>query len=127
MSTAFNPSRGLVIVTVQVYGPDGDTVARLALDTGALGTLISPAILVTVGYDMSQAPEHVRIVTASRTERVPRLVLNQITALGQTQADVPTLCHALPAATQVDGVLGLDFIRGQRLVVDFRTGHVTLE
>lgn len=127
MSTAFNASRGLVIITAQIYGPDGDTVARLALDTGSLGTLISPAILVTVGYDTSQATEHVRIVTASSTERVPRLVLHQITALGQTQANVTTPCHALPAATQVDGVLGLDFIRRQRLVVDFRMGRVTLE
>lgn len=127
MSTDFNPVRGLVIIAAQVYGPDGDALARLALDTGALGTLISPAILVTIGYDLSQATEHVSIVTASSTERVPRIVARQLTALGQTQSGVKIQCHALPAATKVDGVLGLDFIRGQRLVVDFRTGRVTLE
>jgi hypothetical protein len=27
----------------------------------------------------------------------------------------------------VDGVLGLDFFRGQRLVVDFQSGLVTVE
>ena len=127
MSTDFSPVRGLVIIAAQVHGPDGDALARLALDTGALGTLISPAILITVGYDPSQATEHVSIVTASSTERVPRILARQLTALGQTQSDVTIQCHALPAATKVDGVLGLDFIRGQRLGVDFRTGRVTLE
>ena len=127
MSIDFNPVRGLVIIAAQAYGPDGDTLARLALDTGALGTLFSLAILITIGYDPSQATEHVSIVTASSTERVPRIVARQLTALGRTQADVRIQCHALPAATKVDGVLGLDFIRGQRLVVDFRAGRVTLE
>jgi hypothetical protein len=32
----------------------------------------------------------------------------------------------LPAATSVEGVLGLDFLRGRALNIDFRTGQITL-
>jgi hypothetical protein len=37
------------------------------------------------------------------------------------------LCHTLPPSATVDGVLGLDFMRGSRLLVDLRIGEVTLE
>lgn len=127
MSSAFDPGDDLVIVTAQVHGPTADTVVRLALDTGAVGTLINPAILTAIGYDLSQTSQHVRIATASGIETVPRLVLSQFTALEQQQTDFLITCHTLPAETGVDGLLGLDFIRRQRLVVDFRTGRVTLE
>ncbi len=41
MSHAFNPDRGLVVVQAEVFGPSGSVVLRLALDTGATGTLIN--------------------------------------------------------------------------------------
>lgn len=127
MSSVFDPGDDLVIVTAQVDGPTADTVVRLALDTGAVGTVINPAILTAIGYDLTQAREHSRIVTASGIETVSRLVLSRFTALEQQRTDFLVTCHTLPAATGVDGLLGLDFIRRQRLVVDFRTGRVTLE
>jgi hypothetical protein len=36
------------------------------------------------------------------------------------------LSHALPPVAGVDGLLGLDFFRGQILTLDFRGGHITL-
>jgi hypothetical protein len=33
---------------------------------------------------------------------------------------------AMPVSLPVDGLLGLDFIRGQRLVIDYRAGEITL-
>ena len=127
MSVAFDSTQGLVIVLAQVYGPTGDTVVRLALDTGAVGTLINPVILAAIGYDLTQISDQIRIVTGSGIENVSRLVLQQIGSLGQTREEFLITCHSLPAATGVDGLLGLDFCRGQRLVVDFRAGEVTLD
>lgn len=53
--------------------------------------------------------------------------VEKIEALEQERRNFPILCHTLPPSATVDGVLGLDFFRGQRLVVDFRTGLVTVE
>jgi hypothetical protein len=32
----------------------------------------------------------------------------------------------LPPGAGVDGLLGLDFLRGQSLTIDFRSGEITL-
>jgi len=36
------------------------------------------------------------------------------------------LCHTLPPSAGVDGLLGLDFFRGQRVTIDFQHGEVTI-
>jgi hypothetical protein len=38
----------------------------------------------------------------------------------------PVICHDLPAALHVDGLLGLDFVRRYRLSVDFQAGFISL-
>ena len=52
--------------------------------------------------------------------------LAKISALGQDRIDFPVLAHTLPPGAGVDGLLGLDFFRGQFLTLDFRTGQITL-
>lgn len=51
MSVPFNPQHGLVMVRAAVDGPSGSAVFRLALDTGATGTVINVGMLVALGYD----------------------------------------------------------------------------
>jgi hypothetical protein len=51
MSCSFNPTRGLVVVQAELFGPSGSIILRLALDTGATGTLINVAPLTAIGYD----------------------------------------------------------------------------
>ncbi len=126
MSTRFWPNRGLVLVRAEVYGPLGHVEARLALDTGAVTTMIRTELLDRVGYDLSQPANQTRIVTASGMETVPRLTLSQITALGQTRTNMFIISYTLPAAAHVDGLLGLDYLRGQTLTIDFRQGLLTL-
>ena len=68
MSESFDGNRGLVIVPVELFGPSGSTIVRMALDTGASRTLINVAFLVTVGYDPSLEPERVQVTTGSGVE-----------------------------------------------------------
>jgi hypothetical protein len=39
MTYGFNPSKGLIIFSVRLFGPAGDMIVRLALDTEATSTL----------------------------------------------------------------------------------------
>ena len=127
MSTPFNPIQGLVIVAVNVYGPQGSGAAHLALDTGATETTISRSVLQAVGIDaMQMNTGFVRVVTDSGIISVPLVRLDRLDALGQQQTGFTVQAHTLPGSLPIDGVLGLDFIRGYRLVVDFRTGYVVL-
>ena len=126
MSVPFNPQQGLVMVRAAVDGPSGSAVFRLALDTGATGTVINVGMLVALGYDPALALARIQVTTGSGVEFVPRIPLNKIVTLGQERTNFPVLAHTVPPSAGVDGLLGLDFFRGQSLTVDFRTGQVTL-
>jgi hypothetical protein len=54
------------------------------------------------------------------------LIILEIAALGQQHTDLPVLAHTLPPTSGVDGLLGLDFLRRCRIVIDFRRGQIVL-
>jgi predicted aspartyl protease len=109
-----------------VFGPLGSIVLRLALDTGATATMINVAPLVTIGCDPSLSPDRVQVTTGSGVEYAPRVEVNRIKALGQERTLFSVLSHTLPASATIDGLLGLDFLRGQKLTIDFRQADVSL-
>jgi hypothetical protein len=41
MTYGFDPTQGLIIVPVRLFGPSGDMIVRLVLDTGATSTLVN--------------------------------------------------------------------------------------
>ena len=125
MTYSFDPRRGLVVVQAEVFGPSGSIVLRLALDTGATGTMINVAPLTGVGYDPSLAPTRVQVTTGSGIEFAPRITVTRMRTFGQERIDFPVLAHTLPPSASVDGLLGLDFLRGQVVTVDFRQGRIS--
>ena len=128
MSESFNAKRGLILVRAELLSPSNRiVVVRLALDTGASGTLINVGPMVTAGYDPALAPDRVQITTGSGVEYVPRLPVVRFKALGQERKNFLVLSHTLPPSAQVDGLLGLDFLRDQELIIDFRNGLLTLK
>lgn len=126
MSFLFDPQQGLIIVHAELWGPSGSGVLRLALDSGATGTVVNVGMLVAIGYDPALIPGRVQITTGSGIEFVPRVILDRINALGHERSRFPVLGHTLPPSAGVDGLLGLDFFRGQSLIIDFRAGQLTL-
>src|SRR5262245_33085276 len=70
MTYGFNPSQGLIIVPVRLFGPAGDMIVRLALDTGATSTLINSEIMVLLGYDPAASPDRIQVTTGSRSNSV---------------------------------------------------------
>ena len=127
MSQSFDPNDRLVLVTARLSGPRSEGGFQFALDTGATYTIISSHVAALLGYDPAAAGERARLTTASGIEYVPRIVVNKVQALGLERMGFAVLCHTLPPSARVDGLLGLDFLRGHRLVLDFRNGVVSLE
>src|SRR3954470_21099181 len=111
MSFPFDPKKGLVVVRAELWGPAGSAVLRLALDTGATGTVVNVGMLVAVGYDPALAPDRFQVTTGSGVEFVPRITLDKVVALGQERTAFPVLGHTLPPSSGIDGLLGLDFFR----------------
>jgi predicted aspartyl protease len=123
---SFDRHEGLVIVRAELFGPSGSIVVRLALDTGATSTTVNAGLLNTIGYDPALVPDRVQLTTGSAVEYAPRLPVNKIEALGQERVNFPVVAHTLPPTASVDGLLGLDFFRGQELKLDFRQGVIML-
>jgi hypothetical protein len=126
VSFSFNPARALVRVRAEITGPTGAVVVNLALDTGAVATVISSTRLILPGYDPASFGSPVRLTTASQIVQAFRLPVLSLTALGQTRSNLLVAAHNLPASASVDGVLGLDFLRGHILTIDFVKGEITL-
>ena len=127
MSIAFNPAGNTVPVAVQLAGPGGIAAATLIIDTGATWTIIARDVALRLGYAPDAAMARAQIITASGRESAPIITVQRITAIDTEKRDFPILCHNLPTGAPVDGVLGLDFFRGQKLTIDFRAGLATLE
>ena len=126
MTYPFNARKGLVIVSCEIAGRTGNILLRLALDTGATGTLVSAGPLAAVGYDPSLSPDRLQVTTGSGVEYAPRVVVDRIRALGHEYRSFPLIAHTIPASARVDGLLGLDFLRGLRLNLDFQMGTISL-
>lgn len=88
--------------------------------------MINVAPLATIGYDPSLASERIQVTTGSGVEYAPHVPVVRIKAMGQDRSYFPVLAHTLPPSASIDGLLGLDYLRGQVLTIDFRQGTVSL-
>ena len=127
MNFSFNAQRGPIVVWGQLFGSSGSIILRLALDTGATKTTINVAPLTAIGYDPSLAPDRVQVTTGSGVEFAPRVLVRSIQILKQKRNFFPVLAHTLPPTASVDGLLGLDFFRGQILTINFQRGIISLD
>ena len=78
----FNANRGLIIIPAELFGPTGSIVLRLALDTGATGTMINVGLLTAIGYDPSLTSDRVEVTTGSGVVYAPCFSVSRIKALG---------------------------------------------
>lgn len=124
MSFKFNSKEGLIVVPTRLYGPSGDTIVQLALDTGATGSLINWDVAVLIGYDPAIVKNRIQLTTGSGVEFAPRIEVSKVEALNRVQKKFAVICHTLPSSTNVDGLLGLDFFRGALLNIDLVNGVV---
>jgi len=125
MKIRFDPKQGLIVVPTRLYGPSTDAIVRLALDTGATSSMVNWDIAVFLGYDPASVKERIQVTTGSGVEFAPRIAVKRMEVPGRGLDNFPVLCHTLPPSTTVDGLLGLDFFRGIRLVIDLQTGAIS--
>jgi hypothetical protein len=127
MSVSFDPRGNLIIVTASVWGPNGSMTLRMALDTGSTSTILNATPLAFLGYELTNSADDAQLVTGSSVESAPCIVIERVDALEQSRKNLRVVCHTLPLSTRIDGLLGLDFLREQSLLIDFRTGEITLK
>jgi predicted aspartyl protease len=123
----FSPKNGLILVNALVKGPRSNGTLSLALDTGATFTLINQSRLLQMGYDLKENKDRTQIVTGSGIEFVSRINVESMSVLGIEHKDFQIICHTLPPSAGIDGLLGLNFFKQERLCIDFRANTLEVE
>lgn len=126
ISVPVEPAGGVGLIVVRL---NGTTDARMIVDTGAAFTIVSPAIASRLGLAVpADARQSVAHVAGGGRITMPRAVLASA-KVGSVAVEnlYVGVYDAFPNAPQVQGVLGLDFLRhfrvsfeqgGQRLVLE---------
>ena len=56
----------------------------------------------------------------------PVIMVQKLTAIGESIANIEVLCHDLPEDSKVDGLLGLNFLRHFDIDISFSNGTVDI-
>lgn len=126
MRLRFDPTRRLIVLPATVIGPAWSAIARMALDTGSTNTILNSDVLRIVGIEPATPVIPHELVTASVSAHYPEAHLPRIEALGKTAFNLRVACLDLPGELQLDGLLGMDFLAGSILTIDFKEGIVDL-
>lgn len=118
--------RGPLIIYVEVAGPRTSRLITMALDTGAVQTVIPVETALAIGYDPVKTRRRIEVVTASGVGLVPQLTVQAVRYLGHTVQNVEVICHDLPAQSPVKGLLGLNFLRHFNVHLNFLSNRIKL-
>jgi predicted aspartyl protease len=124
--TYFDLDLQLVVVIATLTGPRGPVRCHWAVDTGATDTHISPHVLQLAGYDTTALFDLVTLLTVGGRVTTGRIRVDRLRCLEQSATDFRVVCHTVTATTRIDGLLGLDFLRGRVVTLDFARGRIAL-
>ncbi len=95
----------------------------LALDTGASHTIIDLTKLLILGYRLSDSMGKVQFETAKGVVEAFVFKVKELTALGLARKDLVIYSYDFlgnDVLSDIDGVLGLDFLRETDLLISFK-------
>lgn len=124
----FDPRANAIVVPAMVTGL-GDILPKglhLVFDSGASLTTLPWEFLISLGYDPEASRRRRRVVTGSSVEYAPIVEVRALSAFNETVEDLEVLCHDLPEAAQVDGLLGMNFLRHFDVHILFSKGILEL-
>lgn len=118
----FDPEQSIITVPVDIRGITGWLNVTMALDTGASYTLMPWVVAEKLGYDPASSRKRVNIITVSGVERAPLVVVEEMSVLGAVVKGAEVVIHDMPEGSRIDGLLGLNFLRGKILKIDLKEG-----
>ncbi len=120
------PGEPAIIVPVEVFGEAASRIIDMAVDTGATWVVIPQHMARGLGYDPSLTQRRMQLATASSVEVVPLITVRAVRALGFQVENVEVVCHDLPRASRVEGLLGLSFLKNFDIDMHFKQGRLEL-
>ena len=114
-----NTASGILLCKVKISNKGQFMFIKLAIDTGASITMISIESALAIGIDPSKSERRIEITTVNGTILVPTVTIPSFTCLGIEVKNMDVICHNLPPESAVEGLLGLNFLKSAKVVMDF--------
>lgn len=127
--TTFDPQGDLIIVHARLWSAQGqERELRLVVDTGAGPTIIAPELLDELGYSARQHGEQVASTRSiAGREQGYMLRVKQLECLGMVEPDFRVYAQDLPSGWDIDGLVGLSFLRLLNYEVRSLEGRILAE
>ena len=126
-TSRFDPSRPLIFVEGRLSGPLGAARLSLVLDTGAAMTLVSPDVLDSLGYSPRDGVSRTHVTSATSREPGYTIRVHRFTALGFTCSDFLVHAFDLTERADIDGLIGLDYLKQFNYEVRSVEGRILVE
>ncbi len=127
MSVSFSFARGrYILVPVRMKHATEPQWPVMVLDTAARTTVIDPKMAAALGLEPEESGPTVNVVGATGATSAALLTVNSVSVLGLDVRDLDVICHQLPSSLGLHGVLGLNFLRHFKIVIDNETETVIL-
>ncbi|MFH0924430.1 MAG: retropepsin-like aspartic protease [bacterium] len=123
----FNPNHSIIICHGQIVSPKIELSLKMAIDTGAIFTIIPVESAVAVGQDPFISKRRIEITMGSSIEYVFIITLPVFKALGIEIKDMEVVCHNLPSPSPVEGLLGLNFLKRAKAIINFSNNTIECE
>lgn len=125
----FDPTLDLIIVHGRVWGPQQyqPRPLRLVLDTGAAETIIVPEVLDELGYSPRDGEAITVLRSAVGREEGYLIRVARFTCLGQPITDFRIHAHDLPDGWNIEGLVGLSFLRQFNYEIRSNEGVIRVE
>ena len=101
-------------------------VANLLLDSGSTYTILSWEVLLSLKLDPAASLTRRLIMTANGLLVLPEVEVEEFHSLGQTLNRFSVLAHTIPLGSQVDGLLGMSFLRRFETDLNFKQATIQL-
>ena len=118
-SLKLDTRHGIILVKVKLCRGEDSLFLKLAVDTGASITMIPIEAALSLGIEPSKSHRHFEITTASGTIHAPVIKIPSFQFLGTTLKNLDVVCHNLPPESAVEGLLGLNFLKSAKVIIDF--------
>ena len=81
--------------------------------------MISIESALAIGIDPSKSIRHIEITTANGIVFVPVIKIPDFKCFGAELTNMEAVCHNLPPESCVEGLLGLNFLKPAKVIIDF--------
>jgi len=120
----FNPQDDCIISRAEIFGSGRSISLKMIIDTGSTYTIIPTYAAHAIGNP--QTNRIVEITTGSRVEKAPLIIVPTFKAFGIALHHFPVIVHNLPSRSPIKGLLGLNFLKKSKCVIDFAKNTISI-